>query len=134
MKLGFVICVLVVVFCMSVSAGNIFIPGSELTGWYDAPLGFGRTDFTATVVSYDDQTGDFNASGTDSQGDFTLKGKVEGDEVSIVKDYVASDGYKNIKYRGTVENDEVKGTYKFRYKALFIDIPIHENFYIKVTA
>ena len=133
---------------MSVSAGNIFIPGSELTGWYfflsfflffsffryDAPLGFGRTDFTATVVSYDDQTGDFNASGTDSQGDFTLKGKVEGDEVSIMKDYVASDGYKNIKYRGTVENDEVKGTYKFRYKALFIDIPIHENFYIKVTA
>ena len=79
-------------------------------------------------------TGEFTATGTDKQGDFTLRGKVEGEQVSFVKDFTAAGGYKDIKYQGTVDGDEVNGTYKFFYKALFISLPIHENFYMKVSA
>ena len=120
--------------CLSVASANIFSPGTQFSGWYDAPLGFGRTDFTATVETYQETTGQFTASGTDKQGDFTLKGTVTGDDVRFVKDFTASDGYKDIKYSGSVEGEEVKGTYKFQYNALFISLPINENFYMKVTA
>ena len=119
--------------CVTVSVANIFSPGTAFSGWYDAPLGFGRTQFTATVETYEESTGAWTARGTDKQGDFTLKGKVEGSEVNFVKDFTAASGYKDIKYKGTVENDEVKGTYNFFYKALFINLPINENFYMKVT-
>ena len=118
----------------AVNMANIFSPGTEFSGWYDAPLGFGRTEFTARVETFEERTGAWTARGTDSQGDFTLKGKVEGSEVSFVKDFTAAEGYKDIKYKGTVENDEVKGAYNFFYKALFINLPINENFYMKVTS
>ena len=107
---------------------------SQFTGWYDAPLGFGRTDFTATVETFVDTTGEFSASGQDKQGDFTLQGTITGAEVRFVKDFTASDGYKDIKYEGRVSGEEVRGTYKFQYTALFVNIPIHENFYMKVTS
>ena len=58
---------------------------------------------------------------------------MEGSDVRFVKDFTAAGGYKNIKYSGTVENDEVKGDYHLVYKALFINLPINENFYMKVT-
>ena len=112
---------------------KIFSPGTSFSGWYDAPLGFGRTEFTATVQTFEESTGAWAATGTDKQGDFTLKGKVEGEEVSFVKDFTAADGYKDIKYKGNIENDEVSGAYNFFYKALFISLPINENFYMKVT-
>merc|ERR1712150_87960 len=128
---GFVTLVLVLV---NMTSAAIFSPGTQVTGWYDAPAGFGRTEFQATIDSFQASTGDFTATGTDKQGDFTLKGKVEGNEVNFVKDFTDAGGYKDIKYQGTVDGDEVNGTYKFFYKALFISLPIHENFYMKVSA
>merc|ERR1711874_176901 len=85
------------------------------------------------ILSRQESTGAWTARGTDKQGDFTLKGKVEGSDVRFVKDFTSAGGYKNIKYSGTVENDEVKGDYHFVYKALFINLPVNENFYMKVT-
>merc|ERR1712241_1408061 len=119
--------------CVTASEANIFSAGTRFSGWYEAPVGSGRTEFTATVETFEESTGAWTARGTDKQGDFTLKGKVEGSEVSFVKDFTEADGYKNIKYTGTVDNDEVRGAYKFFYKALFINLPINENFYMKVT-
>ena len=85
------------------------------------------------METFQERTGAWTARGTDSKGDFTLEGKVEGSEVSFVKDFTAADGYKGIKYQGTVDHDEVEGSYHFFYKALFINLPINENFYMKVT-
>merc|ERR1712062_626040 len=121
--------------CVTASEANIFSAGTRFSGWYDAPVGSGsgRTEFTATVETFEESTGAWTARGTDKQGDFTLKVKVEGSDVSFVKDFTAAGGYKNIKYSGTVENDEVKGDYHFVYKALFINLPVNENFYMKVT-
>merc|ERR1711953_1080304 len=119
--------------CVTASKVNIFSAGTKFSGWYEAPVGSGRTEFTATVETFEESTGAWTARGTDSQGEFTLQGKVEGSEVSFVKDFTAAGGYKNIKYSGRIENDEVKGDYNFQYKALFINLHINEDFYMKVT-
>merc|ERR1712051_700467 len=124
----------VALLCLNVTAANIFAPGTKYTGWYDAPLGFGRTEFTATIETYQERTGEFSATGSDKQGDFTLKGKMQGAQVDFVKDFTEAGGYKDIKYKGNIENDEIKGTYNFFYRALFINLPINENFYMKVSA
>merc|ERR1712154_24619 len=110
----------------------IISAGTRFSGWYEAPVGSGRTEFTATVETFEESTGAWTARGKDSQGDFTLQGKVEGSKVSFVKDFTAAGGYKNIKYSGRIENDEVKGDYNFHYKALFINLLINEDFYMKV--
>ena len=58
----------------------------QFTGWYEAPFPFGKTDFTLLIENCAD-SGDFSGVGSDKQGEFTVRGKVDGAKVTFVKDY-----------------------------------------------
>ena len=102
---------------------------SQFTGWYEAPY-IGKTDFSL-VIETSGPDGEFTGSGQDKQGDFTLKGRVEGAKVMFVKDY--KDGkITNIKYDGLVEGDHIEGKYFFIYKT-FLIMNVNEKFYMKLS-
>ena len=61
-----------------------------------------------------------------------VKGKVEGDKVSFVKDY--KDGsHTNIKYDGVMETDHIEGQYFFLFKSFVINMNVQEKFYMKLV-
>ena len=110
---------------------NIFQPGKKLTGYYDAPFPFGRTEFSLEIELYSDQDQSFSGIGRDKQGEFKVQGKLSGDKVEFMKNYV--DGsHTNIKYEGKMEDDQVTGYYTFCYKTFLVTMNIKEKFQMKV--
>ena len=110
-----------------------FKGGSNWKGFYDAPLPYGRQEFTCEVeeVTTDYQ---FVATGHDKEGKFSFKGSLvnfkpvleETDEdetwcdISFVKDYLSEDGYKGVEYKGKVCGTKITGNYSFVWKKSFL--------------
>ena len=61
-----------------------------------------------------------------------VKGKVEGDKVSFVKDY-KDESHTNIKYDGVMETDHIEGQYFFLFKSFVINMNVQEKFYMKLV-
>ena len=103
----------------------------QFNGWYEAPFPFGKTDFSLVVITCSGD-GEFTGTGQDKQGEFTVKGKIDGSKVSFVKDY--KDGsHTNVQYEGTVDNDHIDGQYYYLYKTFLVNMKVQEKFYMKLT-
>lgn len=110
---------------------SIIAPNAKFTGWYDAPFPFGKTEFSLLIESCGPD-GEFSGSGQDKQGEFTVKGNVEGQKVVFVKDY-KDRKYTDIKYDGLLDGDHIEGQYSFLYKTLVINMNVKEKFYMKLS-
>ena len=120
-----------------------FKPGSKLKGFYDAPLPYGRQEFTCAVEEVTEEYR-FVATGEDKDGKFSLKGCLtniepslmkEGEDnedetygISFVKDYVSEDGYKGVEYKGTLVGTKITGNYSFVWKKGFISKTVTGKF------
>ena len=114
---------------------TIFNIGSNWKGFYDAPLPYGRQEFTCAI---DEHTADntFVAIGQDKEGKFSAKGslvniktasKEEEDDdedetcdINFIKDYLNEDGYKGVEYKGKLCGTKITGNYSFVWKKSFI--------------
>jgi hypothetical protein len=118
-------------------------PGSKWKGFYDAPLPYGRQEFTCEVEEVTEECR-FVATGEDKDGKFTLKGCLpninpslmkEGQDnedetydISFVKDYLSEDGYKGVEYKGTLVGTKITGNYSFVWKKGFISKTVTGKF------
>ena len=110
--------------------------GSKWKGFYDAPLPYGRQEFTCHVEEVK-QDYTFVGNGEDKDGKFSVKGsltnikavsneeedgnqEVSCGDVFFVKDYLSESGYKGIDYKGTLRGSKITGNYSFVWKKSFI--------------
>ncbi|XP_023323371.1 uncharacterized protein LOC111697562 isoform X2 [Eurytemora carolleeae] len=105
--------------------------GSEWEGWYAAPAPFGQTTFKIKILEVDLQ-GEFKGEGEDKQGQFEVRGTIQGSEIEFVKDYKENGNHKGIIYKGRIEENKISGKYEFLYKALFIRLNVCEDFEMKL--
>ena len=71
---------------MTTSAIDLLVVNRQFFGWYEAPSPFGRTDFELTIDSVG-EGGDFEGTGRDKHGEFTVRGTALGDKITFTKDY-----------------------------------------------
>jgi hypothetical protein len=119
------------------------VVGDSFTGWYEAPLGLGRTEFQLTVETAEGP-GRWTGRGRDlstisltggrrpEEREFTVSGRWEGQAIEWTKDF--RDGsHTGIRYSGRLEVDEegavtVEGDYTFNFTKLWMSMQIKENF------
>ena len=125
-----------------------FKSGSNWKGFYDAPLPYGRQQFTCTVAEVTtDYT--FAATGQDKAGKFSAKGsltnikvvseKDDSDDnatcdISFIKDYLNEDGYKGVEYKGKLIGNKITGNYSFVWKKSFISKTVTGIFEMNLVA
>jgi len=108
---------------------ELFSAESEFAGWYDAPFPFGKTQFQLKIITLHED-GRFTGTGHDKQGEFTVQGRLDCDDVEFMKDY--TDGsYSGIKFKGKVQGKCVSGDYRFIFKRMLINMNICENFWME---
>ena len=104
---------------------------SKWKGFFDAPLPYGRREFSCEVTKMSQNM--FIGRGEDSDGGFSFNGSLsniktisqDGIEtqtcdITFVKDYLAEDGYKGVEYKGILTGDKIKGNYSFLWKKAFL--------------
>jgi len=116
--------------------------GEQFQGWYEAPLGLGRTHFLLLVERVE-QDGSWAGSGRDlttltmvgtrrqEERHFTVEGILQGKVVEFTK--TLSDGsHSGIQYRGEVLEEDgevrVQGEYQTTFSRLMIKMQIKEKF------
>merc|ERR1712133_59405 len=117
-----------------------FKVGSKWKGYFDAPLPYGRRDFSCEITEMTDKNS-FVGEGEDADGKFSIKGSLcnftnimeNGQEwqiceINFVKDYLADDGYKGIQYKGTMNREKITGEYSFLWKKAFLSKTVTGNF------
>ena len=114
----------------------------QFQGWYEAPLGLGRTEFLLLVERVE-QDGSWVGRGSDlstltmvgtrrqEERHFTVEGRVQGSVVEFTK--AVSDGsHCGIQYRGEVQEEDgevrVRGEYHTTFARLLIKMQINERF------
>ena len=108
-----------------------FKVNSKWKGFYDAPLPYGRREFTCKVMKMGENR--FIGEGEDADGNFLINGnlsnfktvskdgmEIQTCDITFVKDYLTEDGYKGIEYNGTLTGEKIKGQYSFLWKKAFI--------------
>ena len=114
------------IFWIYITLLNLIESPLQFSGWYEAPFPFGKTDFTLTIENCAD-SGDFSGVGRDKQGEFSVRGQVEGTRVTFVKDY--NDGsHTNIQYDGQIDDDHIEGLGRYLLSLFNWTIPIKKKF------
>ena len=119
--------------------------GSKWKGFYDAPLPYGRREFSCEITEITENQS-FVGQGEDAEGIFSIKGSLgntkiileDGQErqtcdISFVKDYLADDGYKGVEYKGTLSDHKITGQYSFLWKKAFISKTVTGIFEMEVV-
>ena len=121
------------------------VVGAKFSGWFEAPLGLGRTEFVLTVEGVEEEEGKKKwvgrgrdlttlttlGSRRQEEKEFTVEGTEEGDNITFTKEF-CDGSHSGIIYRGKLDNVEgdvtVRGSYSFRFSKLWISMQITENF------
>ena len=120
--------------------------GAQFSGWFEAPLGLGRTEFVLTVETVEEEgegkkrwvgrgrdltTLTTLGSRRQEEKEFTVEGTEEGVDITFTKEF-CDGSHSGIVYRGKLDDVEgdvtVRGKYSFRFSKLWISMQITENF------
>ena len=119
---------------------SLFKVGFKWKGFYDAPLPYGRREYTCEIIEIKDEY-NFIGQGEDAEGQFSIKGSLsniktiveDGTEhqtcdVHFNKDYLSDDGYKGIQYNGKLVQEKITGEYSFLWKKAFLSKTVTGKF------
>ena len=119
--------------------------GSNWKGFYDAPLPYGRREFSCEITKITENQS-FIGQGEDAEGNFSIKGSLgstktiseDGQEsvtcdITFIKDYLADDGYKGVEYKGTLTDHRITGQYSFLWKKAFLSKTVTGIFEMEVV-
>ena len=122
--------------------------GDKFSGWYEAPMSLGKTEFSLEVEKVE-EGGEWVGRGKDlttlsnlgkrldQARDFTCKGRLTDDEITFTKNF-CDGSHTGIRYRGQLKEEDgdviVGGEYTTQFSKLFIKMEIKENFSMTLIA
>ena len=135
--------------------------GDQISGWYEAPMSLGRTEFLLEVEKVEEvqevkeeeereemQGYAWTGRGKDlttlsnlgkrlnQEREFTCDGLIKDREITFTKNF-CDGSHTGIKYKGVLKEEEgsvvVEGEYKTQFSKLFIKMDIQEKFSMTFT-
>ena len=132
--------------------------GGQISGWYEAPMSLGRTEFLLEVEKVQEVEEEENSEeegrcawtgrGKDlttlsnlgqrlnQEREFTCDGLIKDREITFTKNF-CDGSHTGIKYKGVLKEEEgsvvVEGEYKTQFSKLFIKMDIQEKFSMTIT-
>ena len=135
--------------------------GDQFSGWYEAPMSLGRTEFLLEVEKVEEvqevkeeeereemQGYAWTGRGKDlttlsnlgqrlnQEREFTCDGLIKDREITFTKNF-CDGSHTGIKYKGVLTEEEgsvvVEGEYKTQFSKLFIKMDIQEKFSMSIT-
>ena len=136
--------------------------GDQISGWYEAPMSLGRTEFLLEVEKVEEvqevkeeeereemQGYAWTGRGKDlttlsnlgqrlnQEREFTCDGLIKDREITFTKNF-CDGSHTGIKYKGVLKREEgsvvVEGEYKTQFSKLFIKMDIQEKFSMTITS
>ena len=127
--------------------------GDQFSGWYEAPMSLGRTEFLLEVEEVqevedvekveEEEEYAWTGRGKDlttlsnlgqrlnQEREFTCDGLIKDREITFTKNF-CDGSHTGIKYKGVLKEEEgsvvVEGEYKTQFSKLFIKMDIQEKF------
>ena len=127
------------------------IEGNKFSGWYEAPMSLGKTEFLLEVEKVDKEgvVVEWVGRGKDltslsnmgkrlnQEREFTCEGRLTDDcEITFTKNF-CDGSHTGIRYSGLVKEDEgeviVAGQYTAQFAKLFVKMEIKEKFSMTLT-
>ena len=124
--------------------------GDKFSGWYEAPMSLGRTEFLLEVEKVEEveEGEEWVGRGKDlttlsnlgkrlnQEREFTCEGRLTDDRLTFTKNF-CDGSHTGIRYNGRVKEEDggviVGGEYTTQFAKLFIKMEIKENFRMTLT-
>ena len=122
--------------------------GDKFSGWYEAPMSLGKTEFLLEVEKVEEEGGEWVGRGKDlttlsnlgkrlnEEREFTCEGRLTDDGLTFTKNF-CDGSHTGIRYRGRVTEEDgeviVGGEYTTQFAKLFIKMEIKESFSMTLT-
>ena len=122
--------------------------GDKFSGWYEAPMSLGKTEFLLEVEKVEEEGGEWEGRGKDlttlsnlgkrlnEEREFTCEGRLTDDGLTFTKNF-CDGSHTGLRYRGWVKAEDgeviVGGEYTTQFAKLFIKMEIKENFSMTLT-
>ena len=122
--------------------------GDQFSGWYEAPLSLGKTEFLLEVKKVEEEMGEWEGRGKDltslsnlgqrlnQEREFTCEGRQAEDEITFTKNF-CDGSHTGIRYKGRLKEGEgnvtFAGEYSTQFSKLFIKMEIKESFSMTLT-